>query len=140
MSMDIENLDSRFAILARQAPASVADLDAALGRFPGMPDEYVKLCKQITEVELDFEDIYLRVWAPSRVSDQDDGYGFSRKLEGAIPIGDNGGGTVLIYYPGKAGFGIYTVRYGAIFPENARFLVRSLEGLLTSGTGMDRLR
>lgn len=139
MAIDLDRLEPRFRILRHNAGASRRELGALRKRFPATPDEYFFLCKQMTEIELNFVDRYLRIWAPARVLELDEGYGISKALPGAVPIGDDGGGTALIYFTGADGFGLYAVDFGATFEDETKFLARSLEELLTTGRGLDRL-
>lgn len=77
--------------------------------------------------------------APDTCAEMDDGYEISKRLSGAIPIGDDGGGRVLLFFDGKSGPGLYRAGYGDLDPEDAEWVAGDLEALLSTGTGMENL-
>ena len=67
----------------------------------------------------------------------DHAYGISKRIAGAIPIGDDGGGKVIFYMNGKKGFGLYHVGYGDLDAEDATFAAPNLSALFELGAGVD---
>lgn len=133
----LSHLHQSFVVLASE-PKAESDLIASVQeRFPNVPDEYIKLVGEVTELELQHANgQYLRIWGPSGCLDQDDGYGISKRIPGAIPIGDDGGGHVILFLHGHHGFGLYHVGYGDIDAEDAIWIAESLNELLTEGKGI----
>ena len=121
-----------------QGRASERELDDLVARYPHIPPEYVELVSDATEIELEWQGRqYLRVWNPEGCIDMDAGYGFSERIEGAIPVGDNGGGRALVYLEGERGWGLYLVGYGAIDRSEAKWVAASLSNLLGTGEGIE---
>ncbi len=58
-----------------------------------------------------------------------DAYEISKRIAGAILVGDNGGGEALIFLPGPER-GIYRVGYGSLALDDAEFVAQSIEVLL----------
>jgi hypothetical protein len=134
----LAQLDKTWKLLARQPPASDSQVLMLNGHYPSMPDEYLSLIKEATEIELQHQrGQYVRIWGPKGCVEMDDGYDISQRIAGAIPIGDNGGGKVLFYMNGKKGFGLYHVGYGDLDADVAIFAAPSLSALLQHGVGLD---
>jgi hypothetical protein len=130
----------RTRILARKGPAEEADLLAAQKRFGPLPDEYVAIVREVTELELEFENgRYFRVWGPSGCVEMDEGYAIAAQVPGAIPIGDDGGCQFVYYGQGNKGWGLYCMDYGDIDPDEGVWIAASLEGLLADQDGSKRL-
>jgi len=135
----LTGLDPRFKILASRPAANAEQLASLSRRFPAVADEFVELSSDATELELEFEGKYLRIWHPNTCAEMDEGYGISTRLHGAIPIGDDGGGRVLLYFTGTGGRGLYRVGYGDLDPEDAAWVAASLDKLLSTGDGMGNI-
>jgi hypothetical protein len=133
----LDSLDSSFRILAK-GPASDAAQVAALQRhFGSVPPEYLEIAAEATEIELQHGDgQYVRIWGPDSCIEMDDGYGIRRRIPGAFPIGDDGGGRVIFYQHGKRGTGLYHVGYGNLDREDAAFIATSLRDFLTKAVGI----
>lgn len=133
----LSSLDKGFKILARQPAASSTQVAQLKGRYPSVPDEYVTLVGEATDIELQHQHgQYLRIWGPFWCMDMDDGHEISKWIPGAIPIGDDGGGKAICYMNGKKGFGLYHVGYGCLDVEEAIFVASSLSALLEQAVGI----
>ena len=69
----------------------------------------------------------------------DEGYDISKRIAGAIPVGDDGGGKVIFYMNGQDGFGLYHVGYGDLDAEDAVFMASGLSDLLEQAAGINTL-
>ena len=125
--------------MARGPSVTSEEIDSLRAKFTEIPDEYEELSRDASEIELDFDGKYLRIWHPQTSKEMDEGYGISTRLPGAIAIGDDGGGRVLLYFNGKNGPGLYRIGYGDLDPEDAVWVAESLKELLSTGSGMDNL-
>ncbi len=124
-----------------QGRASEREIERLVARYPHIPPEYVELVSDATEIELEWQGRqYLRVWDPEGCSEMDEGYGFSELIEGAIPVGDNGGGGALVYLEGDRGWGLYLVDDGVIDRSEAKWVAASLSNLLGKGEGIESCR
>jgi hypothetical protein len=134
----LESLAKNLRLLASQPGATAEQVAELKGRFPSVPDEFVKLVEEATEIELQHENgQYVRIWGPSGCIEMDEGYDISKRIAGAIPIGDDGGGRVIFYMSGKEGFGLYHVGYGDLDAEDAIFTAPGLSALLEQAVGID---
>ena len=68
----------------------------------------------------------------------DEAYDVSLRIPDAIPVGDNGGGAMLIYLNGDSGQGLYRVSYGDIEVASALLISPTLSALLTRGLGIEK--
>lgn len=133
----ISNIDSSFKILSEHHPATRNQINALTTHFGSLPEEYVDLVLQATEIELQHKDgHYIRIWGPMGCIEMDEGYGISRRIPGAIPIGDDGGGHVIIYANGRRGHGLYHVSYGNLNADDAIWIAPTLTDLIWNATGI----
>jgi hypothetical protein len=132
----LDHLESGAKVLASTPAASQDCLETLRERYVDIPEEYLRLMEKASELELSIRGRYLRIWAPSGCIDQDEGYGISRRMPGAILIGDNGGGRVLFYWDGPKGHGLYSAGYGDLDPDDARWVACTLEAVLCEGHGV----
>jgi hypothetical protein len=137
--MRLSDINPAFQVTAKQAPASVPDLARMRKGFPQVPEEYLSLIQEATAIELRCEPRYLRIWHPDTCLDHADGYQMSRWLPGSVPIGDDGGGRVLMYFDGTKGWGLYRVSYGYLDPKGAVWVSASLTRLLVEKDGLENL-
>ena len=134
----LKSLNKNFTVLASLPAATQSQLMQMSGHFPSVPDEYLDLVGEITELELQHENgQYLRIWGPDGCIEMDNGYYVSKRIAGAVPIGDDGGGKVIFYMNGREGFGLYHVGYGDLDAEDAIFTAPSLLALLEQAIGID---
>ena len=141
MRMRLSQIHKHFSLLQHRGRANSGEIDRLVARYPHIPQEYVELVGDATEIEIGWRGgQYLRVWGPEGCAEMDEGYGFSERIEGAIPVGDNGGGGALVYLEGTRGWGLYLVGYGDIERSAARWIAASLSDLLGKGEGIDSCR
>ena len=134
----LESLHNSFRLLASQPGATAEQIAELKSRFPSVPDEYVKLVEEATEIELQHETgQYIRIWGPGGCIEMDEGYDISKRILGAVPIGDDGGGKPIFYMNGKSGHGLYHVGYGDLDAEDAVFTAPSLTAFLQQAVGID---
>ena len=125
--------------MASKPPAKEHDLAAFKMRFPAVPEEYAELMRDASEIELACGSHYLRIWHPETCVEMDEAYEISQRLPGSIPIGDDGGGRVLLYFNGTRGGGLYRVGYGDLEPEETVWVAASLKDLLSDRMGIENL-
>jgi hypothetical protein len=136
----MEQLHDSFHILATRTGASDSDMRLLGSQFAAVPAEYLKLVREVTEIELKHKDgAYLRIWGPAGCLEMDKAYSIQRRIPGAIPIGDNGGGRVILYRPAVAGTTLHLADYGDLDRDDLVMLAPSLTELLTKATGAERL-
>lgn len=134
----LASLNQRFRLLAKEKPAAATEASRLSRRFPSVPNEYIELVGEATELEVQHDNgQYLRIWGPIGCIEMDDAYGISKAIAGAIPIGDDGGGKVIFYYEGKQGFGLYHVGFGNLSSGDCVFTAPSLVDLLENAVGVN---
>lgn len=136
--MRLSQLHRHFNLMQYRRRATSGEIDQLVARYPHIPAEYLELSGDATELELQWQgDKYIRVWEPGGCTDMDEGYGFSKYIEGAIPVGDNGGCDALVYMEGGRGWGLYLVSYSSIERSEAKWIAASLSHLLMKGEGIE---
>lgn len=119
-------------------PATQEQIDAAARHFGSLPQDFVDLAREATEVEIQHQHgQYVRIWGPLGCVEMDEGYGIRQRIRDAIPIGDDGGGNVLFYANGNRGDGVYRVGYGNLDIGDATWIAASLVELLTKADGIE---
>lgn len=133
-------LHASLRLLAQGPPATDDQCGRLKARFPQVPAEYVDLTREATELELSRgSGCNLRIWGPDGCADMDEGYRISERIPEAVPVGDDGGGRVLLYMRGTRGDGLYVVGLGDLDRDDARWISRDLRGLLSDGEGLNSL-
>lgn len=133
----LDNISSQYRVLAAQ-PAANTNVLHLRQKFVAIPQEYIDLISEATEIEIQHTGgAYMRIWGPMGCIDMDEGYEISRRIDGAFPIGDDGGGRVILYMTGDQGYGLYIVGFGDLDAEDARWIAPSLKDLLTNATGIE---
>jgi hypothetical protein len=134
----LATLSKGFTVLASGPAAKAGQLKELKGHYPDIPDEYLHVIDEVTELELRHSSgQYLRIWGPNGCAEMDRAYGISKRIPGAISIGDDGGGQVIFYMNGGSGFGLYHVGYGDLDTDDAVFIAFSLSDLLEHAIGID---
>lgn len=134
----LDIIDSSFKLLAKGAPATQEQINAAVEYFGSLPQEFIDLAREATEVELQhLNGQYVRIWGPLGSIDMDEGYGIRLRIPDAIPIGDDGGGHVLFFSHGKQGDGLYHVGYGNLDLDDAIWIADTLGSFVVNAKGIE---
>ena len=134
----LDLLAKTIRLLAKHPGATAEQIAELKVRFASLPEEYVRLIEEATEIELQHENgQYVRIWGPRGCIEMDEGYEISKRINSAIPIGDDGGGQVIFYMKGKRRDGLYHVGYGNLDADDAVFTAPSLVELLQHAVGMN---
>lgn len=134
----LKSLHASLKILASSPPASATQISSLTAYFGAVPTEFVELVNEATEVELQHSSgQYIRIWGPAGCLEMDEAYGIRRRIPGAFPIGDDGGGQVIFYQNGNRGFGLYHIGYGNLDGNDATFIAPTLTDLLKGGVGVE---
>ena len=127
-----------YKLLAKGLPASQEQINAAVTHFGSLPQEYVDLVREATEIEVQQQNRqYIRIWGPLGCIEMDEGYGIRQRIPDAIPVGDDGGGHILFYAHGGQGYGLYHVGYGTLDRNDAIWIAATLYDLLTDAKGIE---
>ncbi|MBI2837557.1 MAG: hypothetical protein HYX75_04545 [Acidobacteria bacterium] len=100
-------------------------------RYPALPPELAELMREASEIELSYRGVYLRLYGPEACEEMDEAYSVSKRIPGAVTVGDNGGGEALVVMPDGA---IHRIGYGALAVDALRFVAASLEALLVQAS------
>ena len=66
-------------------------------------------------------------------------YKFQKRIPGSLAIGDDEGGSALVYMRGEKGCGLYKVDFSVIEAEEAEFIAPTLKDFLIKGIGLNAL-
>lgn len=134
----LNRITTSYKVLAKGPPATQEQIDTAIAHFGSLPQEFIDLTREATEVEIQHRGgQYLRIWGPPGCIEMDEAYGIRKRIPTAIPIGDDGGGRVLFYAYGNQGDGLYQVGYGNLDLSDAIWIAASLVDLLGNAKGIE---
>ncbi len=134
----LSSIDNSYTLLAKGPPATTEQINAAMTHFGCVPQEYIDLAREATEIEVQHQNgQYVRIWGPLGCIEMDEGYGIRRRIPDAIPIGDDGGGHILFYANGSRGDGLYHVGYGNLDQDDAIWISNTLDDLLSNAKGIE---
>lgn len=133
------NLNPSLRVYAYSQPAKGQDLVKLAAAYPAIPDGYLDVVREATNVTLLWNNQgELRIWGPEEIFAMDAAYNASARMPGAIPFADNGGGEWLVYGEGQKGRGVYLVDTGSLdLDEYAPWVCGDLHEMLTKAVGAD---
>jgi hypothetical protein len=133
------NLHPSLRVYSYSGPARGQDLVKLAAAYPAIPNGYLDLVREATNVTLLWNNQgELRIWGPDEVFGMDTAYGASARMPGSIPFADNGGGEWLVYGDGQKGRGVYLVDTGSLdLDEYAPWVCNDLHEMLTEAAGAD---
>jgi len=124
-------------VVSFQSPEPSSSLERLKERFETVPQEYLDMCAEASEIVLRTDSNKpIRFWSSSECIGMDELYQVSEEIPGSMPIGDTGG-RGIVYMVGEEGFGVYIVGWGALSREDARFIAPSLTKFVGEGVGLD---
>lgn len=132
-------LNEQYRTFSYGPPADAADMDRFVQRYENVPPGYLAIVREVTGLVLLWQHrSQLRLWGPDEAIGMDDAYGVSANIPGAVPIGDNGGGELIVHGEGTDGLALYLVETGSLFlDEDAPKIAPDLEALLEHGEGAE---
>lgn len=130
-------LASGYHLHSSGPPATSADVARFVARYPEVPPGYLEVVREATSIVLLWRQCgELRLWGPDEAIGMDDAYGVSASLPGAVAIGDNGGGELIVHGAGTSGPGLYLIAAGSLFLDaDAAWIATDLSALLERGEG-----
>lgn len=131
-------LDSRWRVVAQRKIGGDAEFAQFLLAFPGVPSEFEEIARTSTEYELQHALVgqYFRIWPPASCLSMDAAHSISKRIPGAIPIGDDGGDRAIVYARQGDTLRIFAVPFGAMAPDELRFIAPNLRGILERSEGV----
>ncbi len=131
----LNRLSDKVAVLSKGPGASAEELTALAQKFPGLPSSFHELMALGTDVEMNYKGTYLRLYGPATILDMNAGYEISTVIPGAVPVGDNGSGSAVVWTYGVEGVrqGLYRVAYGDLGRDTLNYIAATLEALLVRG-------
>jgi hypothetical protein len=139
--MLISTINVEFTIASSQPPSSEKAI-TSLQAFSeiNVPTDYLDFIRQVTEVELQVsKQMYIRIWGAAGCLELNEAYHIQKYIPNSLAIGDNEGGSALVYLTGTNGFGLYIIGFGDLDANEAVFITTSLEDLLVRNIGIDTI-
>ena len=134
----LNEIDSSYKLLATGPPATQEQINSAVAHFGPLPQEFIDLVREATEVELQHQNgQYVRIWGPVGCIDMDEANKIRKYMPKSFPIGDDGGGHVIFYAKGDSGEGLYHVGFGNLGIEDAIWIAKSLSSFLGEAKGIE---
>lgn len=134
----IDRMDERFRMETRNEEESLEVLHRFV-KVEGIkiPEEYINVIKEGSDMEISVDDeMYIRLWGAEGCVEMNEAYNIQAELPNSLAIGDDEGGSAIIYMKGKKGEGLYVVGFGELDVEGARYLAPTLRDLLVKGEGV----
>jgi hypothetical protein len=142
--MTLKNLTNRLRVGAHAGPSTEAEI-AQLLEFAKrheilVPDDYLEVIRQATDLELIVEDRgCIRIWSATAAVEMNEAYEVQKYLPDALAIGDDEGGKAIALMDGPGGPGMYRFPFADPDRSEANYIAPRLSLLLADGVGIDRL-
>lgn len=121
----LEQLNPEFRLVDQKPPSPRALLSLREAR--AISEDLAELYGEVGEIDVEGpEPRYFRIWTANEILEIDDAYGVSRAIPGAVPIGSDGGGKLIV----MRGEALFSVGYGALAESSLRPLAASLGSFL----------
>lgn len=137
----IEELSNLYSIEGKEDPANEEEIQL-LKNYSSIevPLDYLEIVRQATEVEINVNNQkYIRIWKPTGCIEMNENYNIQEFIPNSLAIGDDEGGSTLIYLNGTEGFGLYITGFGDLDADDAVKIAPCLRDLLVDNIGIDRL-
>ncbi len=137
----LKELNKNFRIEASCDASGENEIDKLI-RFASIkiPNEYLELISEQTEIEINIQNQkYIRIWGADGCIEMNEAYFIQKYIPNSLAVGDDEGGNVILYAEGKKGFGIYIVAFNDLDVEEMVFIADSLEEILVSAKGIERV-
>ena len=121
----LEQLNSEFRLVDHKPPSLIAL--QTLREERRISEQLAELYREVGEFDVEGPNPrYFRIWPAGEILEIDDAYGVSKALPGAVPIGSDGGGKLIV----MRGEAVFSVGYGALAESSLHPLAASLEEFL----------
>lgn len=137
----LKELNKNFRIEASCNASGENEIDKLI-RFASIkiPNEYLELISEQTEIEINIQNQkYIRIWGADGCIEMNEAYFIQKYIPNSLAVGDDEGGNVILYAEGEKGFGIYIVAFNDLDVEEMVFIADSLEEILVSAKGIERV-
>lgn len=105
-----------------------------------VPKEYLEIIREKTELEVCVnEKSYIRIWGANGCVEMNDAYNIQRYIPDSLAIGDDEGGSAILYANGKNGFGVYKIAFNDLDEDELIYVSESLEKLLVCAEGVEKI-
>lgn len=137
----IKEISATFSIDTKQPPATEEEIKTLRNFSPiEIPSDYLEVVRQATEMEIKVGNHkYIRIWGPSGCIEMNEAYNIQDFIPNSLAVGDDEGGSALIYLTGKDGFGLYITGFGDLDVDDAIKLAPTLRDLLVNHSGLEKL-
>lgn len=108
----IDRMDERLRMETRNEEESLEVLHRFV-KVEGLkiPEEYINVIKEGSDMEISVDDeMYIRIWGAEGCVEMNEAYNIQAELPNSLAIGDDEGGSAIIYMKGKKGKGFNSKR------------------------------
>ena len=141
MKFNLKDLHKRLKVASKKN-ASSSEAVTKMKKLFGdntLPDEYISFITQASEVEISIDDIcFIRIWGAEGVIEMNNAYHVQKYIPGGVAIGDDEGGSVILYAEGENGYGLYKTGFGDLDIDDSEYIADSLRSLLLNGDGIEK--
>ncbi|MBI9051894.1 MAG: SMI1/KNR4 family protein [Anaerolineaceae bacterium] len=132
-------ISNTFSVDVKNPPATNEEIEQLRNFSPiSLPKEYIDLVLDATEIEIKVNNVmYIRIWSPLGCIDMNEAYQIQKYIPKSLAIGDDEGGTALLYIEINNELGLYLCRFADPGIEEAEKIAPSLKDLLVNDIGVD---
>lgn len=103
-----------------------------------LPIDYVQLLQQMSEIEINCSNKYIRIWNVQGCIEMNTAYDIQKYIPDSMAIGDDGYCNVFIYANGSNGFGLYILPLDDIEFDGLIFLAPSISDFFCKNIGVEK--
>lgn len=130
----LSNIAPKIRLATRQDPSTEGDIRELQAFSPiPVPDDYLQLVSEGTELEFVCNECCFRIWGAKGCIEMNEAYEIQQNIPNSLAIGDNEGGSAIVYLPQVENPGLYRISFGCLDVEEAQFIAGSLSDLLMNG-------
>lgn len=121
--------------VASSEPPSTPDEINSLHQYSRIqiPDEFINLISQATEIELMSSDCCFRIWGASGCIEMNQAYDIQKYIPDSLAIGDNEAGSILTYAQKNGSSALYLISLSNLDMNDAVLVSKTLNEVIFQG-------
>lgn len=128
------------SIASSQQPSTEDEIELLHQFAPiKIPDEFIELIRQATEIEFVSPDCCFRIWGASGCLEMNRAYEVQNHIPKCIAIGDNESGFILVYVEKNASLGLHLISLSNLDIDDSILISGTLNELIHQGKNIHLL-
>ncbi len=135
----LKSLNARCSIVQNKEGSNLLEINKLKEFFKiNLPKEFLNIILEMSEIEISIDnDKYLRLWGADGCIEMNSAYEIQKYIPNSLAIGDNEGGSTILYINHNNRFGLYKIDFNNLDVEELIYISESLIELLVNGIGLD---